>query len=692
MTLETPISDVTSIGKKVAPKLKKLGLVVVQDLLFYWPFRYEDWSKVKSIGDVFSGDHVTIKGTLEIIQNKRSKWKKRLVTEAIISDDSGKIRAVWFHQPYLTRNLKPGDTLYLSGKVEVGEGGLQFIFPSYEKETKSKSGPTHTARIIPIYSLTKGVSQKQLRYLISETLKSWIKIEEWLPDCVIKRHNLIPLSKALFEMHFPSQDSLLQEAKHRFKFEELLLLQLRAKRIRQDVLTRVSNKIVFNESSIKGYVGDLPFQLTKSQKISAWEILQDLNKAHPMNRLLEGDVGSGKTVVASIAMLNSILSGFQVAYLVPTEILAQQQYLSLSKLLVSYNIKIALLTRTHQEQSNYTQSNKKQILDDLVVGNIDLIVGTHAIIQDSVSFLKLGLVVIDEQHRFGVSQRASILGGGVGQQIKPHLLSMTATPIPRSLALTIYGELDISIIDELPSDRLPIKTSIVSGDKRGDSYRFILGEIKKGRQVFVVCPLIDPSDKLGKKAVTEEYEKLSQDIFPNLSIELLHGKLKPEHKDKIMQDFSDGKIDILVSTPVIEVGIDVPNASVMLIESAERFGLAQLHQFRGRVGRGIHQSYCLLFSESTSIDSVNRLQVLVDSNNGFDLAKRDLEFRGPGEVYGIKQHGFDNILKVAKLTDYVVIKQVTQTTKDLFDISSNLSKFPVILEKLNKFEQSIHLE
>jgi ATP-dependent DNA helicase RecG len=688
MTLSTPIEQITSIGRKVAPALKKLGLVTAQDLIFYWPFRYEDWSKVKPIAEIIPGEAITTRGTLEMIQNKRHRYAKRMVTEAIISDSSGSIRAVWFHQPYLVKNFKTGDEIFLSGQVETGSAGLQFTHPNYEKITKHRGEPTHTARIVPMYSLTKRVTQKQLRYLISQAVKLAAQVEEWIPSDFIKQYKLLELAEAIKQIHFPDSTQALNKAQHRLKYNELFLINLRAQVNKQAIAQAKAPSIKFNQTATKKFVDSLPFDLTDAQRKTSWEIIQDLEKTNPMNRLLEGDVGSGKTVVASLAVLNVLLNQYQVAYMAPTEILAQQQFESFCKLFAKHDFNILLLTGSQAKSNKAESLSKAKALKQISSETANLLIGTHSLIQEKVNFPRLGLAIIDEQHRFGVDQRAAL----TKYSPSPHFLSMSATPMPRSLALTVYDDLDLSIIDQMPPGRKPIDTKLIPPEKRGEYYKFIQAEVNQGRQVFVICPLIDPSDKLGKKAATEEYEKLNTKIFPELRIGLVHGRLKAKDKDQQMQKFYRHEYDILVATPVIEVGIDITNATVMMIESAERFGLASLHQFRGRVGRGQHQSYCFLFTETQSQSSLNRLQALVDSQDGFALAEADLEFRGPGEIYGVRQHGFDDVLKIARLTDYAIIQETQKSVGDLLNTDPTLAKFPKIKAKLDQFESQIHLE
>ena len=692
ITLNSKIETINGVAKRIAPKMKKLGVETVEELLSFWPFRWEDWSQVKKISEVMPNTTATINGIVELIQNKRSPWKKSLITEAIIADGSDKIKAVWFHQPYLVKNLRPGDQLFLSGKVELREDGLQFVHPQYERITKYKTETMHTARIVPVYPLTKGLTEKQLRYVISSVIRLADNMPEWLPSDLIKKNNLASLAEAIKQIHFPDNHSLLNRALERLKFDELFLIQLRTALAKAELRKSRGVKIEFKESETKKFVKSLPFQLTDAQRIAGWEILKDLQRQTPMNRLLEGDVGSGKTVVAGLSILNVALNKFQVAYMAPTEILARQHFSTLARLLKNWPIRIGLLTSAEKIIANYESRITNQIMYKKISdGELDLVIGTHALIQDKVEFKNLGLVIIDEQHRFGVEQRKKLKSPGHNKLI-PHLLSMTATPIPRSLALTVYGDLDLSVINELPQGRKKIKTEVVPPEHRPEKYKFVLDRINNGEQVFVICPLIDLSDKLGVKAAKDEFEKLDKKIFPKIPIGLMHGKLKSRDKERVMQNFLDKKTMIMVSTPVIEVGIDMPNATVMMIESAERFGLAQLHQFRGRVGRSDKQSYCFLFTESAAAETIKRLQTVVKSNDGFALAEADLEFRGPGEVYGIKQSGYRDELKVAKLTDYIIIKKSKTAADEIIKIDAELDKFPLIKNRLKKFEASVHWE
>lgn len=715
ITLSTTISELPRAGNILTKRLHKLGLKKVSDLVFYYPFRYDDFSQITLIAKVQPNTTATVKAKVNLIATKRSPRKRIYITEALVSDQTGSLKIIWFNQPFIPRLIQPGNLVYFSGKVEHDQYGFYLNNPTYEKV---KAEQTHTARIVPVYSLTENLTEKQIRYLVKLVLPLAKNIPDWLPENIKREYHLLNLSQALFQIHFPTNWEALTKAQNRLKFDELFLIQLKTQFLRKELAQEKAPAIKFNQALTQKFVESLPYKLTNSQKKSAWEILKDIQEKKPMNRLLEGDVGSGKTVVAAIAILNTIDSGYQAALMAPTEILAQQHYKTITSLFKKFSVfsapsavsvpsvvsikplTNALLTRTSKKINN-RQATEKIILNKISSGKVNVIIGTHALIQDKVEFENLSLVIVDEQHRFGVEQRknlkqksdvqpasAEASAGRRATSDVPHFLSMTATPIPRSLALTLYGDLDLSIINEMPVGRKKVLTKIVPLEKRQLAYQFIRDEIKTGRQVFVICPLIDPSDKLGVKAATAEYEKLRKKVFPDLKIGLLHGKLKAIEKEEAMKNFQQKKLDILVATPVVEVGIDIPNASVMMIEGAERFGLAQLHQFRGRVGRASHQSYCFIFTESDSEKTIERLNALITAKDGFALAEKDLEFRGPGEIYGYKQSGFPE-LKIAKLTDYAIIKNTREAAQKLYP---ELNKYPLLKQKLAQFSQSIHLE
>lgn len=689
LTLQTPVGELSRVGKTTAKRLQKLGLQTAEDLLFYFPFRHEDWSNIVPIGKLTYNSVATCKGKIELIKNTRSYFKRKNITEAFISDSTGSIKAVWFNQPYLTKILKVGDGIFLSGKVDFDRFGLHFTSPSFEKEKKDGE-TTHTARIIPIYSVTENLTQKQIRFLIKLVLPLVQKIKDWLPEEIKRELRLIDIEEALRQIHFPDSKTKLNQAKRRLKFNELFLIQLQNLLIKLDLQKSKAPKIDFCETETKKFVRNLPFQLTDAQRKVSWQILKDINKSQPMNRLLEGDVGSGKTIVAAIAILNTILAGHQVVFMAPTEILARQHYNTFCKLFDLFGVKIGLLTSGEKIMNQKLKVGKKKIEDSkLIIHNSDLIIGTHALIQEKVSFKNLGLAIVDEQHRFGVEQRKALRENG--GETCPHFLSMTATPIPRTMSLIFYGDLDLSILNELPKGRKKIITKVVPPENRDKAYEFIRREIKNGRQAFVICPLIDPSDKLGVKSAKDEFKKLNQEIFSDLKVGLLHGRMKAKEKEKIMQEFLENNINILVSTSVIEVGVDVPNATIMMIEGAERFGLAQLHQFRGRVGRSNFQSYCLLFSDSDRQEAITRLNFLAQCDDGFILAEKDLESRGPGEIFGTRQHGLPE-LKLTTITDYQIIREAKEAAEKIIKKDPEMSAHPDLRNQLLEFEKEVHLE
>jgi ATP-dependent DNA helicase RecG len=695
MDLHTPIIEINRVGKTMASRLKALGINMAGDLLFYLPFRYDDFSASRPIGELITGSRANVVGEIELINNKRSHRSHMAITEALISDDSGTVRAVWFNQPFLVKNLKVGDRVSLSGKVDEEYGQPVMVSPVYEKInphpnplSAGRGSAIHTQGLVPNYSLTANLTQKQIRFLINQVLILAKNLDDWLPEDIKKENQLIDLDQAIYKIHAPKNLAEVEAAKKRLAFDELLGLQLRAQMSRSGLKKLSATPVIFKEEATKNFVAGLPFVLTNDQKKSAWEIIKNIGQTEPMTRLLEGDVGSGKTIVALLAILNTALNKLQSALLVPTEVLANQHFASLGRLLAKTDLKIALLTANRRELFGAEKIKPKELLEKIKNGEVDVVIGTHALIQEKVEFKNLSLAVVDEQHRFGVEQRQALLKKS---PTAPHLLSMTATPIPRSLALALYDDLSLSIIKEQPQGRLPIITKIFIEDERDKAYELIRQEVKNGRQAFVICPLIEESDKLGSKSATAEYERLSKNIFPEFKIGLLHGKLKVKDKNKAMEDFAAGKTQILVATAVVEVGIDVPNATVMMVESADRFGLAQLHQYRGRVGRGDQQSYCLLAEADSADKAKERLRAMLEFNNGFDLAKADLKFRGPGEVYGTLQKGFAE-LKVASLFDFALMSQAKEASRQILALSSDLAKFPEIRKKLGEWEKLIHLE
>ncbi|NCB21097.1 MAG: ATP-dependent DNA helicase RecG [Clostridia bacterium] len=687
MLLSLPLNTLNRVGKQTEKSLNKLGLETVEDLLFYFPFRYDDFSQIIPIEKIESGMNVSIQGEIEIIENKRSFKQKKNLTEALISDETGTIKIIWFNQPYISQNLKAGDKVSLAGKVTESYGQLTLISPQYEKDWGKNK--IHTQGLIPIYHLRAGITQKQLRFLIDQCLDARENIQEWLPVSVTKEIGLISLKEAIKQIHFPESQEKVKAAHLRLGFSELFLRQMQSQKIKQELQTKKAYKIEFQEELSKKFVASLDFNLTNSQKNSAWEILQDINKVQPMSRLLEGDVGSGKTIVAVMVLLNTAANHKQSALMAPTEILAYQHYQNIDKLLNGFNIKLALITGKLNE-ANFDLPKSKKEARQTIINEAEIIIGTHALIQNY-NIDNLALVIVDEQHRFGVKQRQRLQQSG--GNLTPHFLSMTATPIPRSLALSIYGDLDISLITELPQGRKTTITQIISEEQRPSVYNFIKQEIDQGRQAFVICPLIDESDKLGVRSAKAELKHLTE-IFPSLTIGLIHGQIKSQEKEKIMSDFADNKIKILIATAVVEVGVDVPNASIMLIEGAERFGLSQLHQFRGRIGRDKYQSYCFLLStnDEQSSQAAQRFKALIKYHDGLSISEIDLKLRGAGDLYGVDQSGFPE-LKIASLFDYYLIKKAKEVAERIIKNNPDLSRYPLLKEKLNKHSDAeVHLE
>jgi len=722
LDLGTPISNIPRISLAYQKRLMKLGVKTLRDLFYHFPHRYDDFSQIKPIGELEENEVATIQGKVTKVKNIHI-WKKRMnITEIYVQDETGAIKAVWFNQPYIASSLPEGSWVSLSGKTILNKG-LYLSNPSYEKI--DKNNPTllrHTGCLVPVYPETTGLSSRYLRYLIQLFSSALKQIPDWLPKEIKTSQRLIDLNQALNQIHFPISKKTINQAKQRLAFDELFLIQLYALQQKIKWQKEKAIKIPFDEELIKKFVTELPFALTDSQRQSAWEIFQDINQGRPMNRLLEGDVGSGKTIVAALAALQTASGGFQVAFMAPTEILATQHFKSLSALFTKYDLTIGLLTNSASQvtcQSESQEQNKKQLLAQIKNGRLKIIIGTHSLIQKSVCFKNLALVIVDEQHRFGVQQRAALqkstinLCDGLPSSV-PHLLSMTATPIPRTLALTLYGDLDLSLLKGLPRGRQQIITKIVGAKDRQKAYDFIRQQVNQGRQVFVICPRIENTKKKEIKntparqpehfqnnfafslldeikAVKQEVEKLTKEIFPEFKIAALHSKLKPVEKNKTMADFKAGKINVLVSTSVVEVGVDIPNATVMMIEGAERFGLAQIHQFRGRVGRREHQSFCFLLTTSPGQETNQRLKAILTAKNGFELAEYDLRLRGPGQFYGAKQWGLPD-LSMASLTDIELIKQVRLEASSLLQKDSTLKSYPLIKEKLRQFKEKIHFE
>jgi len=672
MNLRTPLEAIKGVGPKTAEQLEVAGLVTVGDLITFLPRKYEDYSEVVKVADITPGKR-TIKACAESVEIKRVR-RGMTVTTATLSDGGAKLKAVWFNQPYRATQLKDSTTeFYFSGEFEFSYNRYQLTNPSVELV---KDMPVQTDRILPIYSQVKGLKSQIVRKILAELRPLITMLPETLPTEIVTTEKLISYSDALLGLHFPTRQSEIVRAKERLAFEELFQLLVASQLNREANVMLEGWPIPFDMPSVKEFVDRLPFKLTNAQRKAAWEIIQDLEKPTPMNRLLQGDVGSGKTVVAGIAALSSTKAGFQTAIMAPTEILARQHAETLSSLLEPFGLTVGLLLGSVKAKA------RSMLYEQLKEGEVDILVGTHALIQDKVEFRRLGLVVIDEQHRFGVAQRQALLEKS---HKMPHLLAMTATPIPRSLQLTVFGELDVSVLNELPMNRKPIKTQIASPVSQKSVYAAIDSEIDKGRQAYVICSLIDDSELSEKKSVETEYRKLKNSIFGHRSIGLLHGRMKANEKEQVMSDFKAGKYDILVSTTAVEVGVDVPNATVILIENADHFGLAQLHQLRGRVGRGEHQSFCYLMMSDTKRPS-QRLRELEKSNDGFYLAQVDLELRGPGEIYGRAQHGALN-LQIANLGDTKLIARAQKAAARFVSSGVDLLQYNQLAAQVEKYQR-----
>lgn len=848
MRLLEGIEKLKGVNPRLLRRLHHLGIKTIRDLLFHFPFRYDDFSNVRKIRELKIGELATIYGRLADIKAVRA-WKRRMnLAEAVVEDETGRIRVVWFNQGYLADTLHAGETLALSGKLAKSPKGAYLANPAYERLGRKKE-LMHTAGLAAVYPETSGLTSRWLRLLLKEALAAIAEVEDPLPDAMRRKLNLLPIGKALLHIHFPKTKAEAEAARRRFSFEDILLIQLRALRERKSLETRRAPAIRIHLEAIKKFVSSLTFALTNAQRKAAWEIVTDTAKPRPMNRLLEGDVGSGKTVVAALAALNAVTQGFQVTYLAPTAILALQHFSTFKNLLGSSGIAIGLLTGSQKRLfSSMGESQKADVAKLAERGEVKIVIGTHAVLQDKVRFQNLGLVIVDEQHRFGVNQRAALIartkadttrtdadnkllyedltykirgiafkvkkelglghkeviyqkaiekelknadlffekekvldvyygdekigvyrpdfavGGKIILEIKalpslgkfekqqiwhylkttkyhlallinfgrndveieriihgyiggpyksasdqnksllvPHFLSMTATPIPRTLALTVYGDLDISILDQMPRGRKPVLTKIVPHEKRDAAYGFMRKELGAGRQVFVICPRIEIAGHEEKmhtaqeiaaeevKAVKLEHEKLKIKVFPEFRVAMLHGKMKPAEKEKAMRDFQDHLSDILVSTSVVEVGVDVPNATIMLIEGAEKFGLAQIHQFRGRVGRAEHQSYCFLATSSPLIGETARLKAVVEAKNGFELAEKDLQIRGPGDFFGARQSGIPPFA-YKSFSDARLVQQAREAAAEIIAEDPGLKLHPELKKRFEEFEAAIHFE
>ena len=650
MKLEQSIRSIKGVGEKAEQCFHKMNIYRIEDLLEHYPRAYDEWKPIQLIDSVEEGMTVAVEGTLLARPQMKTRGKLKILT-VTLQDESGSLPVTWFNMPFLRNQLKLGVRYILRGKIERKSGRLQLQQPKiYAKEEFYRQ----VGKLRPIYPLTAGLTNHAVTKALEQVLKETEDLREYLPSEVRKRQHLMEYKKALHQIHFPANKGELREARRRLVFDELFLYSLALAYIKKAGRAESENVIEPKEQA-RVFQQSLPFQLTAAQQKVYGEILSDMASGYVMNRLVQGDVGSGKTIVAVLALYQVVLNGAQGAFMVPTEVLANQHYQSLCEWLEPLGVRVGLLT------GSLTAREKREGRERLALGMWDIVVGTHAIIQDNVVFQKLALVITDEQHRFGVKQRESLFQKGH----EPHVLAMSATPIPRTLALILYGDMDLSVIDERPADRLPIKNCVVNTEYRPNSYRFMKNQIDEGHQIYIICPMVEESEQMELENVTIYTEEL-RGIFPaGVRIEGLHGKMKASQKDDIMSRFSNGEIDILVSTTVIEVGIDVPNATVMMIENAERFGLAQLHQLRGRVGRGTAQSYCILMTARDSKDSRERLQILVNSNDGFYIAKEDLKLRGQGELFGVRQSG-EQIFVLADIFEDAALLREARNEAKLF--------------------------
>ncbi len=669
LSLDNNLSDVPGLGPVLVESLRSISLNSIRDLLYYVPRRYEDYSNLLKINQLNPG-LVSLKLTINQLSTKYVR-RGLHITEALASDETGTVRLVWFNQPYRAKSIKKSEPYFVSGKFELSSSRFAIMNPAMELVSDF---PISTNRIIPVYRIGKNISMRQIRHAIRAVFKNNVIIDETLPSSIVVREKIISLKDALYSIHFPENILALDKARYRLGFEEVFALSLASSK-NKDILKASHSKIIeFDVDLAKRFVGSLPFKLTDSQRKIIWQIYLDLAKDLPMNRLVEGDVGSGKTVVALMSSLMVVKGGWQVVFMAPTEVLARQHFNTITNLLQALNLsnKVALLVGS--QSAKQKSQIKKQILDKELL----IIVGTHALLENDVVIDSLALVIVDEQHRFGVKQR-KILQLKSGSM--PHLLSLSATPIPRSLALTLFGELSISRLIEKPKQRLPIVTKIVVDNDLDQVYKQMQSEMDQGRQIFVVCPLITESESYKRSDVDSVYKKLSTEIFSKNNLGYLHGKMKANEKNDVMNDFINKKLDLIVSTTVIEVGVDVPNATIMLIYNADHFGLAQIHQLRGRVGRGKNQGYCFLTGDKTILKN-ERIQQLETLDDGFKLAEVDLRLRGPGALYGISQHGALD-LRFADLNDTQLILKARKSADDFIDSKESLLEYRELNNKVN---------
>ncbi|MGH7666922.1 MAG: ATP-dependent DNA helicase RecG [Candidatus Dormibacteria bacterium] len=657
VSLDIPLAQLPRISPAHREGLRRLGCQTIRDLLWYLPRRHDDQRERRAVSELQAGQASTLEVEVRSLRARRARYRRMELLEGEVADQTGMVGVVWFNQPHLRHLLKVGDRVTLHGKAVRGrQGGLQLRNPDVERERKLVS-QSSVGVLVPTYPETYGVSSRWLRAQVAQLLPLAEGIEDPLPEDIRRREELIPLGAALHDIHFPEDQAVLDRAQERFGFDQLFYPQLAALMARRQRLRRAGARSPYSVGIAREFVAALPFRLTDDQRRAAHEILTDMDRPSPMNRLLQGDVGSGKTVVAAMAARMAIAARHQVVLMAPTEILARQHFETLRELLSPFQIWPRLLV------GSSTAAQRREILSGLATGLEQLVVGTHALIEDEVELPTLGLCLVDEQHRFGVAQRLRLLEKA---RVNPDFLSMTATPIPRSLFRTLYGDLDVSQIRGMPPGRIPIQTRLVAPAQRPLAYQFIREQVGEGRQGFIICPLVEDSPVRQSRSATAEFERLRKEVFPDLRLTLLHGKMAAREKTQRMAAFAKGEVDILVATSIIEVGVDVPNAAFMGIEDAERFGLAQLHQFRGRIGRGTHPSHLLLFAETEEEQGRARLQALVDHPDGFELAEVDLKLRGSGDPYGLRQHGFPE-MRVGDLLDEGLRRRARSAAEALLD-------------------------
>lgn len=679
--LSSSVSELPGIGQTAVKDLRNMGISSVKDLLLNVPFRYDDFSQIKQIRQLRPGETVTVIGTIQSIKTRSAKRRHVKVIEAVLEDETGTLPVIWFNQEYLLQTIPPGTTLALAGTM-----GSRF--------QRSLVNPIHepvdqmvlTGHLVPVYRLSGSLKMYRVRRAVQVALRTLEEWTDWLPEHIRTAEQMPDLASAIRTIHAPQTQEELSAAINRLKFDELFLHQLMFAHVRRERTVRCAPPIEIDEHCLKTFVASLPFTLTQDQRRAAWEIVQDLAREQPMNRLLQGDVGSGKTAVAAVAIANVLASKKLVIYLAPTEILCAQQHAVFSAWFPSESI--ALFTRS-QKRLGDQAAKKEDVLEGMKSGSVRCVIGTHALLEESVDLSDVTLIIIDEQHRFGVAQRHALLKRSAGSS--PHLLSMTATPIPRSLALTIFGDLDISSLRQLPQGRRPVGTAVVSPVQQSGMWAHINEEIKKGRQAYVVCPLIDPSDALGAKSVKEVSAQMKKEHLSGVHLEVLHGKMKSDEKQTVLENFRGKKIDVLVSTTVVEVGVDVPNATVMVVMGAERFGLAQLHQLRGRIGRSDLQSFCYLLPDHAQGTALERLCLLERIQDGFELAEKDMRLRGAGNIFGTAQSGFPDF-KLATEADVDLMKKAHDWATKLLEVDPMLQQHPLVHEQMQNSFDSVHLE